>query len=338
MAACVCHLRPRLVAAVWVLLAVTLVGSPGHADRASEPARTIDVPEHGGAYVVAVHPSVLTVLHFPARVRVAYAMQREPAPIQIEKHARSVTVQPTPGVAYGSLTVDTELFSVGILLRSVAHPEDADVLVAFRPLQLERELARRVEVELEHRWLDAQTELAEQRAALALKRRALAEDSARLRARVRDAAMQRLAEGVRDRHASIPGAGLARRAHVLMRLERVVWIGDDAFVRFSMHNRRAAPVSIVEAALRVGGVTRADGVAFAKPEDAPAAGLLGFIPPGERHRGVIGLRNAADWRGKRIALDVVTASEPVESNINPLSENSPDSDTTLSLSFWLRGP
>jgi hypothetical protein len=111
----------------------------------AEPFQTIDVPAHGGAYMIDVNPDVLTVLHFPAEIQSAYSVQQPPTMV-MEKHARSVTVQPLPGAKYASVNVQTAAFPVGLLLRVVARPADAAVQVDFRPLDFEREIERRTEL------------------------------------------------------------------------------------------------------------------------------------------------------------------------------------------------
>lgn len=69
------------IASLTTLLSIAavpaLAGPPAApAQPAPDDARslTFDVPPEGGAYTIDVHPQILTVLHFPAEVRVAYCL------------------------------------------------------------------------------------------------------------------------------------------------------------------------------------------------------------------------------------------------------------------------
>lgn len=292
--------RRRLAGSVGILCLLALVPRSAQAD----PFVTIDVPAHGGAYMVDVHADVLSVFHFPAEIQVAYSVQQPPTMV-IEKHARSITVQPLPGTKYGSVNVQCGAFTVGLLLRVVDRPEDAAVQVNFRPLEFEREIARRTELEFARQWNEAQDELARERAALQRERTKLAEKGARLQALVREAAMQQVADEIRVRHRTVTMSGLSRQEYVQLRIERVVWLGPNAFVFFSIENRRATPYRLGRAVLRVGGMERFDALSFPQVEGADTHGMVGIVPPGARYTGVIALRDAANWLGERIALHVI---------------------------------
>jgi hypothetical protein len=311
-----------------VLAVLVLAPRPGRADPAPDPdpgtepgpdpMRTIDVPPHGGAYTIDVHPQVLTVLGFPARIERAYSMQQPPAMV-MERHERAVTVMPLPHVDYANVVIETGAFPVSVLLRVVARPEDATAQVQFRALQLEQEIDRRAEIELQRRWADARAELARERDEIARERDALAAKEARRLALVREAALQIVADGLRARHRMVPVSSGARRQHVALRVHRVDWIGDDAFIVFSVENRRRGSCLLDDVRLRVSGLERPTVVSFPAPEAIEERGVLGVVLPGDRERGVAVLRHGTRWLGETVTLQMWARDADAPATGAPLS-------------------
>jgi hypothetical protein len=300
-----------------VALAPSL-GLAGPAPGSEQTAMlTIDVPPHGGAYTVDVHPDVLTVLDFPARVERAYSMQQPPAMV-MEKHERAVTVMPLPHVQYANVVIETGAFPVSILLRVVARPEDATAQVHFRPLQFEQEVDRRAAIEIERRWADARAELERERADIARGKAELAAKEARRLALVRETALQTVADGLRARHRMVPVSSGARHEHVSLRVHRVDWIGDDAFVVFTVENRRRGSFLLDDVRLRVSGLERPTVVSFPAPELTEERGAIGVVLPGDRERGVAVLSNAARWVGETVALQVWARDPDASTGLAPL--------------------
>ncbi len=300
---------------------LAVVPRPGHADpepaKTPSPMRTIDVPPHGGAYTIDVHPDVLTVLDFPARIERAYSMQQPPAMV-MDKHERAVTVTPLPHVDYANVVIETGAFPVSILLRVVARPEDATAQVHFRPLQFEQEIARRAEIEIQRRWADAGAELDRERADIARGKAELAAKEARRLALMRETAVQMVADGLRARHRMVPVSSGARQQHVALHVHRVNWIGDDAFVVFTVENRRRGSCLLDDVRLRVSGLERPAMVSFPAPEATEERGALGVVLSGDRERGVAVLRNAALWVGETVALQVWTRDADAPATVAPL--------------------
>ncbi len=125
---------------------------PTPAEPTPDAARslTIDVPPEGGAYTIDVHPQVLTVLHFPAEVRVAYCLDG-PGHAEITHHQHSVTVRPDRRARHAGINVTTASNHVGVLLRVVDKPEDAVLQVHFRDQDVAAEIERRVSAAIEQR-------------------------------------------------------------------------------------------------------------------------------------------------------------------------------------------
>ncbi len=306
------------------ILAALLLAGPAHAASFVQ----FDVPRQGGAYAVAVLPESLTLLRFPAEVVVAYTAQQQPALFEIRQHLQEITVVPRAGTTHGSLIVETKRFRVAVQLRVTDDPEEAVELVDFRDRELEEtfeaRVARDAQRELDRRWNEARAELQRDLAAIERGKAELAEKQARLQALIRQATMQGIADGIRARRRSVAMGGLARERHVLVRIEGIEWVGSDGYMVFSVQNRRPTPYRLGEVTLRLGGLARTDAVSFPQPEDADESGALGFIPPGDRHTGVIALRDAANWMGERVFLEV-----------NEHGVQEPSTNGTLTLSFWI---
>jgi Protein of unknown function (DUF2381) len=304
-----------------VLGMVALAPRAGHAnpDPGAGPIamRIIDVPPHGGAYTIDVHPDVLTVLDFPARIERAYSMQQPPAMV-MEKHERAVTIMPLPHVDYANVVIETGAFPVSILLRVVARPEDATAQVHFRPFQFEQEIHRRAAIEIERRWANARAELERERADIARGKAELAAKDARRLALVRETALQTVADGLRARHRMVPMSSGARQQHVALRVHRVDWIGDDAFVVFTVENRNRASWLLDDVRLRVSGLERPTVISFPAPGATEERGAIGVVLPGDRERGVAVLRNAALWVGEPVALQVWARDADASADVMPL--------------------
>jgi hypothetical protein len=300
-------------------LAVLLALLFGHGALArADQVRTILVPREGGAYTIEVHPDVLTVLYFPAEVIGAYSIQ-EPPQMILAQHARTVTVQPRPGVRHATAAVATEAFRVGLLFQVVEHPEQAVIQVDFRPLAFEQEIERRAAHLAEQRWQEAEVALERERAALAQARAELARREARLQALIQEAALEHIAEGLRTHHRSVSVASGARLQHVAMRIRRVVWIGANAYIWFAIENRRRTPYLLDAVELSAAGLEQPTHVSFPAPPDAAARGILGVVPARDRQHGVAVLRDASAWIGETITIRVSARQVDAPADAAPLS-------------------
>jgi hypothetical protein len=307
------------------MLAALLVAGPAHAASFVQ----FDVPRQGGAYAVDVLPESLTLLRFPSEVVVAYTAQQQPAPFDVRQHFQEVTVVPRAGARQGSVIVETRRFRVAVQLRVTDDPAEAVELVDFRDRELEETFEARVaqeaQRELDRRWNEARAEIQRDLAAIERGKAELAQQQARLQALIRQATMQGIADGIRARRRSVAMGGLARERHVLVRIKGIEWVGSDGYVVFSVQNRRPTPYHLGEVTLRLGGLARSDAVSFPQPEDAGESGAIGLIPPGDRHTGVIALRDAANWMGERVAIELTE---------HGMQE--PSTSGTITLSFWIR--
>ena len=281
------------VGSLGVLVLLALLQRQVHAQTLLK----FDVPRQGGAYTVKVHPDVLTVLYFQGKVQMAYCLQN-PAPLEVEQHTHSVTVRPLPGTQHGSVNVQTNAFPVGILFELVDRPEDAALQVEFRDRDLDREFEARVQLEVERRMLERERALEKREAALQVSK-------ARFSQIVADTAVQRVADGIRTHHGVVALDEGARKEHVVLRVERVVWLGADAYVFFSLENRRPTAYRLGDLTLRVGAQERTGAVSFPDRENAARRGIVGIVPAHDTQAGVVVLRDAAGWLGEMVSLHAV---------------------------------
>ncbi|HWN67717.1 MAG TPA: hypothetical protein VNM90_08750, partial [Haliangium sp.] len=160
--------------------------------------------------------------------------------------------------------------------------------------------------------------LERERAETARGKAELAAKEARRLALVRETALQTVADGLRVRHRMVPVSSGARQQHVSLRIHRVDWIGDDAFVVFTVENRRPGSFLLDDVRLRVSGLERPTVVSFAAPEATDERGAIGVVLPGDRERGVAVLTNAARWVGETVALQVWARDADASADVTPL--------------------
>lgn len=272
---------------------------------------TFDVPRQGAAYTIKVHPDLITVLHFPAEVEVAYCIQK-PAPALVEQHPRAVAIQMKPGVQHASVNVVTTAFPVAILAEVVERPEDAHLMVQFRDVDLEREFESRVRLEVERQMLHRE-------AALEKERGQLEHDRLRFHDVVDDAVLARVAQGVRAQHRITGVDERTRQGHAVLRVERVVWIGRNGYIVFSLQNRAVRPYRLEAVTLHVAGSEQPSVVSFPDGEHAAGRGIAGVVPTRVQHTGVVVLRDAERWIGETVSVQVVEEHQKGTARNPPLA-------------------
>ena len=259
------------------------------------------MPPEGGAYTIDVHPQVLTVLHFPSEVRVAYCLDG-PGHAEITHHQYSITVRPDRRTRHAGVNVTTATNHVGVLLRVVEDPEDAVLQVHFRDQDVAAEIERRVSEAIAQR-------RAELEAALSARERRVAEKERRVDEIVGRAVLQQTAEGLRRRFHVLDVQRTARRDDAILRMHRAVRIGDDVHVFVSLENRRGTPVVIDDAAFVIDRVSRRAIVSL------PAHGqdsALGVVKPGAAVSGVITMPGARAGKVARLRVIEEGGRRPFE--------------------------
>ncbi len=183
-----------------------------------------------------MHPQVLTVLHIPAEVRVAYCLDG-PGHAEITHHQYSVTVRPDRRARHAGINVTTASNHVGVLLRVVDKPEDAVLQVHFRDQDVAAEIERRVSAAIEQR-------RAELEASLSARVKRLDERERQFEELVRIRGGQRLTDALHLRFGARELTHIVRRDNAVLRIHQAVRIGDDVHVFVSLENRRGTPLQI----------------------------------------------------------------------------------------------
>ena len=289
------------LAFLWLLAAAPAMAAPDQTTPELARSLTFDVPPEGGAYTIDVHPQILTVLHFPSEVRVAYCLDG-PGHAEITHHQYSVTVRPDRRTRHAGVNVTTATNHVGVLLRVVEKPEDAVLQVHFRDQDVAAEFERRVSEAIAQR-------RAELEATLSARERRVADRERRVDEIVRRAVLQRTADGLRRRFRVRDVRHTVRRDDAILRMHRAVRIGDDVHVFVSLENRRVTPVVIDDVVFVSDQVSRH--AALSLPERGDD-GALGTVPPGATVTGVITMPGAGASKVVRLRFTERDGREPFE--------------------------
>jgi hypothetical protein len=302
------------LAFLWLLAAAPAMAAPDQAtpDQAKTEAKTeaktdqarsltFDVPPEGGAYTIDVHPQILTVLHFPSEVRVAYCLDG-PGHAEITHHQYSVTLRPDRRTRHAGVNVTTATNHVGVLLRVVEKPEDAVLQAHFRDQDVAAEIERRVSAAIEQR-------RAELEVALSARERRVAENGQRIDEIVGRTISQQTADRLRRRFRVFDVRHTARRDEAILRMHRAVRIGDDVHVLVSLENRRGTPVVIDHALFIIDRVSRR---AIVSLPTQGHGGALGMVKPGATVTGVITMPGARAGKVARLRVIEDDGRRPFE--------------------------
>jgi hypothetical protein len=285
-----------LVLSLLVALATATPAGAAHA-QGSGQARTILVDE-GGSYEVPVHPDFVTVLYFPDRVVKALASDTvayEVKPIA----STSIAIRPLRADARpANLSLATESIHVSIILRIAASREEALTQVTFKRADVEAEVRRRIDEGVAARTAELEARIAAMQQAM-------------------DAELPRLADAViaarlLARHDTRKLGAIERNdQNVVVEVTRVVYVGDDAYLLFTLQNRDRAPYRLATVTVVDGGPApaaardRASVVRFTgDATEAARDGVLGIVRPGGRGTGIVMLRRVADLTGRALTLVV----------------------------------
>jgi len=298
----------RLLAIASVLLFVPFnvraqPAPAGTANAAVKNEATVLVPPQGGTADVPVRFSTNVMLSFPS-VLAAHAIQSSPDwDVKAYPGATEVFVRPqTPKAAPTTLALSTKDGSVkvNISLRVVPESDDGLTLVRFVASSAEDAFRSAVEAETVKIRAAADAEIAavrqeqaEERGATDTKIRSSADAviNRRLLARVETQALK-----AHERNAE----------NVIVHAQRVVLLGEDAYVIFEIENRsrsayRLAAVKLLDPA----GTDRASNVALVSSSTtAPEAGTIGVVPAGTAGRASVVIRQADAILGKPLKLIV----------------------------------
>lgn len=275
-----------------LILLVVALGALGAAPAAAQEsvqARTILVDE-GGSYDVTVHPDFVTVFYLPDKIVKALASDTsgyEVKPIG----ATSLAIRPLKADARpANLALATESIKVSVILRIARSRDEALTQVTFKRADVEAEVQRRIDAGVKQRTAELEVRIAEMQKTM-------------------DAALPKVAD-------ELIAARLLQRREVrkLRAIERnddnvvaeateVVFLGEDAYVLFTIENRNKAPYRLASVQVKDGNADRAGIVRFVSDAAETAGeGVVGVVRAGGRGSGVVVVRRAGDLLGRRLAL------------------------------------
>lgn len=282
---------PRALA---VLIAVGLgLGLAAHpaAAQDSGQARTILVDE-GGSYEVPVHPDFVTVFYFPDKVVKALASDTvayEVKPIA----STSIAIRPLRADAKpANLSLATETIRVSIILRIAASREEALTQVTFKRADVEAEVQRRIDAGVKTRTAELEAKIDAMQKAMDAELPKVADGlvAARLLARYDDRKLDAIERNDQN---------------VVVEVSRAVYVGDDAYLMFSIQNRDRAPYRLASAAVLDGTADRAGLIRFVgDATEAASEGVIGVVRPGGRGVGVVMVRRSAELTGRSLTLAI----------------------------------
>ena len=288
-----------LVTAVATSAASSPLAAPPGSDATAVTAATAQgeatvlVPPQGGTADVPVRFSSNVLLTFPSALA-PRVIQSSPDWV-VRAFADSVVARAVTAAAQPTtiaLATADGAIEVNITLRLVPESAAALALVRFQSATAEEAFRAAVDAEVARQTATLRAELARARRSMDAQIRARADRlvARRLLARLD---LQRVKAHARNRD------------NVIVHGERIVRIGDAAFLLFELENRSTSPYRLATVALRDrSGVDRAGAIVLDRPADA---GLLAVVPAGTSARAALVVRQPTTLLGEPLTL---TISEP----------------------------
>jgi hypothetical protein len=298
-----------------VAIAVTVGTVPARSDAQSAGSTTAQtakgeltvlVPPQGGTARVPVTPHTNVVFTFPEplskRAVVSTAdweikdllEERENAPPVV----MGVYVRATSASAKDTtlaLSTKTGTIRVNVLLTVASSPADAVTLARFKASTAEEAFLSAVQAEVERQTASLRAEVAEIKRAITTKMRERLDDMIGRRVLARD---EQITLDAHDRNDE----------NVIVHVERVRFLGEDAWLVFEIQNRSGAPYRLAKVEVKApGGKDHAGQVSVLSMLGDDDSGVLGVVGAGARGRVAVALRKVDNLLAKPLVL---TISEP----------------------------
>lgn len=278
--------------AVPMLLLLALATESAHAKEPAAPpatgaAREFVVEGQGGAFEVVVSPTYVTTFYLPEEVTQALASDQKNFSITIRKNTVALRPVTNKKGLTANLNIDTANLHLSVILK-IGSDQEAVSLVIFTRAEDKIEFEKRVADEVEKR-------VAPMRAEYERKQQAFeAEVTARATQEISSRMLQQLKEHDLD--------AIARTDdNVIVRVTRVVHLGDDVYLHFTIQNRGDAAYRVKSVAALKGRDEIAGRVTF-EPRAVGQTPVLGVAEGGRLARGIIALPLRAVPAGSEISL------------------------------------
>ena len=280
----------------WLLVLMTMTIAM-FAPRAAhaQQAKEFLVPPAGGTYEIAVHPAFVTALSFPEKLSPKALASDIPDNYDIKANGENgISIRPLkPDAKPANITLQTlsGAVRVSLTLRVVTDTKDAMTLVSFRQTSEDEAFKQRVADQVAKETTALRAELASAKADL----------DKRIRASV-DEVVAKRALGRLEVH----GLKAVERNgdNVIVRVPRVVYLGDDALLYFDIEDRDRSPYRLAKVQIMTSGKDYAGAVQFASDTATKDEAVLGVVPASGRGQGVVVIRQWAQLVGRSLTLVV----------------------------------
>ena len=270
-----------IITSIMCGLAICALSPAANADERRAGSEPVLVGPGGGEFTVTTHPSLITSLFLGEPVKQVLASDQKN--FTVRKLGNAVAVRPrvVNRALRANLIITTATMRLTILLRVTDDAKQADAQVVFRKASVERDLQKRIDAEV--------------------KRRMAGE-----RARLKNDVERAIARRVYTRYGQRVLHAIERNnANVIVMVPRVVWVGNDAYVFFRIHNRSGRAYQLARVRIvadkrnRAGTVVIVGGVAKGP--------VLSRVNSGDKVSGLVVVRGAAKLKRKRLSLSVAEA-------------------------------
>jgi len=294
----------RVVVALVIAAALhaTMVGGSAAQPAGSEAEQTatgestVLVPPQGGTARIAVHPTTNVLLSFPEPLASrAVASTKD---WEIREFGDGVVARATsPKAADTTLALATRSNSirVNVTLTVATSTADALTLVRFKASTAEEAFRAAVQAEVERQTASMRAEIAEIKRAIATK--------------IRDRADNMVARRLLTRHETQPLNAHDRNGdHVIVHVEEVVFLGEDAYLVFEIENRSSSAYRLAKVQVHAPGGKDHAGPASALSTVADDdLSVIGVVAAGAKSRVAVVLRQVDDLLARPLTL---TIAEP----------------------------
>jgi hypothetical protein len=259
---------------------------------------TVLVPPQGGTARIAVTPNTNVLLTFPEPLSKRAVVSTTDWEIKDLADADGVFVRATSANAKDTtlaLITKSTRIQVNVTLTVARAPADALTLVRFKASTAEEAFLAAVQAEVERQTASLRAEVAEIKRAIATKMRERLDDMIGRRILARD---EQIKLDAHDRSDD----------HVIVHVERVRFLGEDAWLVFEIENRSGAPYRLAKVEVKApNGKEHAGQVSVLSMLGDEDSGVIGVVGAGARGRVAVALRRVDDLLARPLVLKI---SEP----------------------------
>jgi hypothetical protein len=267
-------------------------------EQTAKGESTVLVPPQGGTARIAVTPNTNVLLTFPEPLVKRAVVSTADWEIKDFADADGVFVRATSAKAKDTtlaLATKSGAIKVNVTLTVASSPVDALTLVRFNASTAEEAFRSAVQVEVERQTASMRAEIAEIKRAIATKVRDRADNMIARRLLTRD---EQIVLNAHERNDD----------HVIVHVEKVRFLGQDAWLLFEIENRSGSAYRLAKVRVQApGGKDHAGPASVLSNVADDEVSVIGVVGAGTKGRVAVVLRQVDDLLGKPLVL---TISEP----------------------------